>query len=336
MALSVKKEGFGEATLYTVSNGKVTFCATDLGCTFVKILVPSKSGQVVDVLLGHDDCDGYKTGGGEIGAIVGRVANRIAGAQFTLDGKTYKLEQNDGTNCLHGGKLRYSKIIWDAKVIEGESAGVEFTRDSPDGEQGFPGNAKLTVRYTLDESNKITLEYVATTDASTPINLTNHAYFNLNGEGDVLGHVLTLNCDEVLALDKNFCPTGEVIPVEGTPFDFQNPRTLGEDVDKLTDTKGYDHCYLTGADEGDLDTVGCVVGDKSGIRMDIYTNQRGVQLYTGNYLNGKGKGGTELKPRTGVCFETQRAPNAVNVPSFPSCILRPGETYSMKTVWAFS
>ena len=342
-----------EVTEFTVSNGTISFSAINYGCTITRILVPSKTGEKVDILHGSDTLEGWKAGNQSHNAIVGRVANRISGARFTLDGKTYEVDKNDGKNCLHGGFTRYEKMLWQGEPFsDSEGEGVRFTRTSADGEQGLPGNLEITVVYKLTGKNELILEYTAKTDKATPVNLTNHAYFNLDGSGTILNHHLQLDSDEFLKANADLTPTGDVVSVSGTSFDFRTEKTIGRDIKNLiTDTAddanrsltgendpfGYDHCFLTRTtDEKKLVRFGKIRSEKTGISMEIFTNQRGCHIYTGNFLAGvKGKGGVTHNRHDGVCFETERYPDAVNHPNFPSCILRPGEQYWHKTVLKF-
>ncbi|MBQ6779761.1 MAG: galactose mutarotase [Treponema sp.] len=326
--------------LYTVTNGHMSFSAMNLGCTLTNLLVPNKNGGLTDILLGYDTLAEWRAGTEAHNAIVGRVANRIGGAQFVLDGKTYALNKNDGENCLHGGFNRFEKMLWQGEPISSaEGEGVRFIRTSAAEEQGFPGNVQITITYRLTAQNKLLLEYTATTDAPTPINLTNHAYFNLNGAGNVLGHHLQLDCDEVLEIDDNLIPTGSILPVVGTAFDFRTEKLIGRDIIQM-DARiggGYDHCFVTHANETEMVRAGKVRSDQTGICMEISTNQRGLQVYTGNYLSGiQGKGGMIHQKYDGVCFETQRFPDAVHHAEFPNCILQPGETYHAKTMFSFT
>ena len=336
--------------LYTVTNGRVSFCAMNYGCTLTNLFVPDKNGKATDILLGYDSLAEWKAGTEAHNAIVGRVANRIRGAAFSLDGVTYSLDKNDktpvGTNCLHGGFNRFEKMVWQSEAFSADgAAGVRFVRTSADGEQGFPGAVQMTVTYTLTDGDELILEYTATTDKATPLNLTNHAYFNLDGAGAVMEHRLQLDCDEVLELGSDFVPTGKVLSVSGTPFDFRTKKAVGKDVAEVVsshlartgaDVRGYDHCFVTRADESAVVRLGEVRSEKSGIAMRISTNQRGVQVYTGNFLEGvKGKGGVTQHKYDGICFETQRFPNAINEPAFPSCLLQPDERYWSKTIFSF-
>ena len=259
-----------------------------------------------------------------------------------LDGVTYSLDKNDktpaGTNCLHGGFNRWEKMLWQAEPFcADDAAGVRFVRMSADGEQGFPGTVQLAVTYTLTAHDELILEYTATTDKATPINLANHAYFNLDGAGTVLDHRVQLDCDAFLALGNDFVPTGRICSVRGTPFDFLAEKRVGADIAAIPlEIGGYDHCFVTHADESRVVRVGAVRSEKTGITMEISTNQRGVQVYTGNFLEGvTGKNGVVQHKHDGICFETQRFPNAVNEPHFPRCVLRAGEQYWHKTIFSF-
>ncbi len=325
-------------TSFTVSNGKISFTAMDWGCTITNLYVPSKTGEKIDILLGFDTLEGWKAGTASHNAIVGRFANRIRGAKFTLDGKEYILDKNDGNNCLHGGNTRYEKQLWKGeKYSDSEGEGVKFTRKSPDGEQGFPGNVELSVIYKLTDKNEFVWEYTATSDKATPINLTNHAYFNLDGKGNIKKHLLQLDSKEILETGSDSAPTGKILPVAGTVFDFNKEKVLGTDLEKVEPLhNGYDLCFLTGGDETGLVRIGKIRSEESGISMEMFTNQCGVHVYTGNYLAGTvGKGGVVHNAHDGVCFETERFPNAINEPSFPSCVLKPGEKYFHKMVLKF-
>lgn len=322
---------------YTVTNGRVTFTATNYGCSLLQLLVPNQLGMFTDILQGYDTLEGWKADTDSHNCVVGRFANRIAGARFTLDGKTYTLDANDGLNSLHGGFTRWEKLVWTAETFDdGDSAGIRFTRTSPDGEQGYPGTVALTVTYALNDNDELSLIYTATTDAATPINLTNHAYFNLSGGGTILDHIVQLDCDHILEVDDTLIPTGALRDVSGV-FDFRTPKAVGDDIDRIPSSiGGYDHCFVTHADERAVVRVGSVHSPRSGITMEIATNQRGMQVYSGNFLKGAvGKGGVHYEKQTAICLETQRFPDAPNQPNFPSCILRPGEEYRAVTVYSF-
>ncbi|MBQ9280954.1 MAG: galactose mutarotase [Treponema sp.] len=324
--------------LYTVSREKISFSAMNLGCTITNLFVPNKTGGKTDILLGYDTLDGWKKGTEAHNAIVGRVANRIRGAAFTLDGADYTLDKNDGENCLHGGKTRYEKLLWNSEPFSDDTGeGIRFTRVSADGEQGFPGRLSLSVTYTITADNALLLEYMARTDKATPINLTNHAYFNLNGRGSVLSHKLQLDCDSYLELASDGAPSGKILSVEGTPFDFRKEKPVGQDIKEIPPSvRGYDHCMVTHGNEKGLVRFGALSSEESGIKMEMFTNQRGVHLYTANYIGGViGKGGVRHNAQDGICFETERFPNAINEPEFPTCVLRPEETYCSKTLLKF-
>lgn len=326
---------------WTVSNGSASFSAIEFGCTITNLFVPDKNGQKIDVLLGFDDFDGWKNGTASHNAVVGRFANRIGGASFILGGKKYLLDKNNGENCLHGGFFRFEKQIWKGEPFKtDDEGGIVFSRTSPDGEQNFPGNLKVKVIYSLNKKNQLKIEYFAETDAPTPVNLTNHAYFNLDGEGDVLSHIVCLDSEKILEL-KNMIPTGKILDVslhENKAFDFRNPKKIAEDfssVKKDPATRGYDHCFATKADETKIIFAGFCESENSGIKMNIYTNQRGIQLYTGNWLNCRGKNGKNQHAQSGICFEAQRFPDSMNHENFPGCILHPGEEYHQTTIYEF-
>ncbi len=342
--MKIKKQKFAvlsdgrKVHLYTVSNKEMSFSVTDYGCTLTSIVIPSKDGKKDDILLGYPTIDGYmNVWNFYIGVFVGRFANRIGDAQFTLNGKTYKLDNNDNGNVLHGGFDCWSRKIWDAKEIEtAEGTGVKFTYDSPDGDQGLPGNVKAEVCYLLNDDNQLILRYRATTDADTPINFTNHAYYNLKGtgKGDVLDHEVTLNADSYLEVNKNLIPTGKKIPVKGTAFDFTSKKAIKTDI-KATGF-GYDHCYCLNMSKAGLTKVADVYEPETGRSMSISTNQPGVQFYTGNFLKDiQGKNGDFYNKHSGFCLETQAFPDAPNKPEFPNCILHPGEVYEAVTVESF-
>ena len=309
----------------------------DYGCTIQRILVPDRNGVPVDVALGYDCIAGYEQGSSYFGAVVGRYANRIRGGRFPLTGQSISLKPNDGTNHLHGV---FSKTIFSSSRTED---GLCFRHYSPPEEEGYPGNLRVTVRYLLTDDNALIMEYEAETDAETVINLTNHTYFNLNGEGDVLHHSLCLFSDQFAQCDAETLPTGRLLPVAGTPMDFRSPRTISELMDlsfeQLRLCGGYDHHYALAHETDALTPFAELIGDRSGIRMTASTTQPGVQLYTGNFVQNDaapfGKGGRRYEKYAGLCLETQHAPDSPNIPAFPSVILRPGEKYYQKTVFQF-
>lgn len=337
--MKIEKKELGDGIVqYTITNGRMSFSAMNYGCSLLQIQVPNKDNKLVDILQGFDTLEGWKAGHDSHNCVVGRFANRIAKASFAVDGKTYKLDVNDGVNCLHGGFTRWEKMLWDSESFEKDGvAGIRFTRTSPDGEQGFPGNVKAEVVYSLSEKNELSLVYTATSDKATPINLTNHAYFNLNGTGSVLDHIIQLDCDQILDVDATLIPTGKFIPVDGTAFDFHTAKAVRKDIAQIDEKiGGYDHCFVTRADESKVVRVGAVWSEESGIKMEIASNQRGMQVYSGNFLKDvKGKNGEVYQKHSGICFETQRFPDAPNQASFPSCILKPNETYTATTVLTF-
>lgn len=302
----------------------------DYGCTIQSILVPDAGGNPVDVALGYDTLGDYEAGNCYFGAFVGRYANRIKDASFTLGGKSYRLEKNDGENHLHG--------VYCRRVFSGSAEGdsLVLRLHSPDGEEGFPGAVELEVRYTLREDNALVLEYRAETDAETVLNLTNHSCFNLNGGGDVLGHRLTLWADSYTESDAHTLPTGRILPVEGTPLDFRAGKPIGA---QLRECGGYDHNFVLSGKAGELRRFASAEGERSGICMEAFTTQPGAQLYSGNFLDadpvGHGKGGVKYPRYGGFCLETQHYPCSPNFPQFPSTVLRPGEQFRETTVYRF-
>ena len=331
--------------MYTLTNSHgMEVRAMNYGGIIVSIRVPDRKGQLADVVLGHDDLKGYEPNPPYIGAIIGRYANRIANGTFTLDGKTYTLPKNDGPNTLHGGiNKTFDRVVWDGEP-KGKT-GVEFTYLSHDGDDGFPGNVKVKVSYTLTDGNAILIDYEATTDKATPINLTQHSYFNLAGEGsgDILNHEVMINADHFTPVDKGLIPTGELRPVKGTPFDLTKPTRIGAHIDdnyeQLTLGWGYDHNFVINSkpDQNGLKLAARVHEPTSGRTLEVWTTQPGVQFYTGNHLDGSvtGKQGHVYKKRDAFCLETQHYPDSPNHPNFPNTILKPGETFHEKTVFKF-
>lgn len=308
------------------------------GGYIVTLKAPDKNGALADVTLGFDSVDGYLGRNPFFGCITGRYANRIGGAQFTLDGVEYRVTANSGKHQLHGGKEGFDKKLWAAKEVPN---GVALSYTSPDGEEGYPGNLKCTVTYTLTPDQGLRINYEATTDKATVVNLTNHAYFNLSGEGsgDILSHVLTLPTAQITATDDDLIPTGEIANIQGTPLDFSTPHAIGErigaDYKPLIQGIGYDHNYVLPG--SGLKLAATVKDPRSGRVMTVHTTEPGIQLYTGNHLNGvPGKGGHIYAKRHGFCLETQHYPDSPNHPSFPGTILRPGETFHSTTIYQFS
>jgi aldose 1-epimerase len=327
---------------YTLKNKNgVTVKIMTLGATITEINVPDKKGKFANVVLGFDDVAGYQSDKNQyFGCTIGRVANRIAKGKFKLGGKEYKLAINNGPNHLHGGdKKSLDKVVWQTF---GGGKGLIFDYISPDGEEGYPGKLEATVMYRLTDQNELYIHFQAATNSATPVSLTNHSYLNLAGAGadTVLDHELQVEANEYIPVDKELIPTGKIEPVKGTVFDFTKMTRIGERIDKLYDTgtKGYDHCFVLTKRKTDDTTLAVKLRDpKSGRVLTVLTDQPGIQLYTGNFLNGqKGKGGKEYKQRSAVCLETGGFPDAVNRPTFPSIILRPGETYRHTCVYAFS
>jgi aldose 1-epimerase len=343
----VEKQPFGktpegtQVDLYTLTNGKgMTVKITNYGGTITELHVPDRDGKDGDVVLGFDNLKGYTDGHPFFGCLVGRCANRIAKGKFTLDGKEYKLATNNGPNHLHGGLKGFDKVVWNAEVVKGTEPALKLTYRSKDGEEGYPGNLDVEVVYTLTDKNELRIDYKATTDKATPVNLTNHSYFNLAGHnsGDVLGHEATIAADKYTPTDETLIPTGKIEPVKGTPYDLTSPTAIGKHIGELKGNPGgYDINYVL-RDHKDLFLAATVREPKSGRVMEVLTTEPGVQLYTGNFLDGssKGKGEAVYKKHAALCLETQHFPDAVNHPDFPSVILKPGETYKTTTVYRFS
>ena len=338
----------GKSTaLYTLRNKHgLVAQITNFGAKIVTIFVPDKKGNLADVVLGHDTIEAYINGNPYFGAICGRCANRIANGKFVLDGKTYQLPVNNGPNSLHGGPEGFNNQVFDVKGVvktnEGES--VEMIYRSVDGEMGYPGTLNLKVTYTLTNSNELRLGFEATTDKATHVNIAAHSYFNLAGEGngDILNHELQINGDRFTPINDVLIPTGELRPVAGTPMDFIKPKTVGKNIndkyDQLDFGKGYDHNWvITRKKPGELSLAAVYSDPKSGRVMEVHTTQPGVQLYTGNWLDGsdKGKGGKTYGMRSALCLETQNFPDSPNKPEFPSTILRPGEIYKHSCIYKF-
>ncbi len=349
--LSVTTSPFGTTsegqavTHYTLKNSHgLSATVTDFGALLTSVTTPDREGKLADITLGYDDLAGWEKNEPYFGATVGRYGNRIAGGKFDLDGKTYTLATNNdpaGVPCaLHGGLKGFNKVCWSAETVEKDGAvGVQLRYLSKDGEEGYPGNVTTKVTYWLSEKNELHWEVEATSDAATPINIVQHTYWNLSGDGSqsILDHEVTIPAETYLAAGADMIPTGDASPVAGTALDFRESTTLGARIsaDSLSDACGYDHCYVIGG-EG-LRQAGLLTHPASGRSLEILTDQPGVQLYTGNFLKGAdGKNGIVHENRTGVCLETQNFPDAPNKPTFPNSILRPGETYRHTMVMKFS
>jgi len=331
--------------IYTLANANgVEIKAITYGGIIQSLRVPDRAGRFDDIVLGFDSLEGYLADHPFFGAIIGRYGNRIGKAQFTLDGQTYKLAANNGPNHLHGGVKGFDKVLWKAEGTKSDAGpGVTFTRTSPDGEEGYPGNLNVRVTYTLTDSNELVVDYHATTDKATPVNLTQHSYFNLAGQasGDILGHELMLNADRYTPVDEALIPTGELAPVQGTPFDFRQPTAIGarisQDHPQLKYGLGYDHNWVLSRKGDGLQLAARVHEPKTGRTLEVSTTEPGIQFYAGNFLDGKltGKGGAVYRHRTGFCLETQHFPDSPNNPQFPSTILKPGAEYRSRTVFTF-
>jgi aldose 1-epimerase len=325
---------------FTLSNGTMSVKLLSYGALVSSIQTPDKSGKLGEITLGFDDFAGWEKNGPYFGVTTGRYANRIAGGKFTLDGKEYKLATNNGPNHLHGGIVGFNKRLWTGEPFQSSSGvGVRFRYTSPDGEEGYPGTLKCTVTYTLTSANELRIDYEATTDKSTHVNLTNHTYWNLagRGSGTVLDHEIQINADRYLPVDDTAIPTGELAAVKGTPMDLTQPTKIGAKIkDVVGGGGGYDHCYvLNPAKSSELNFTARVHEPKSGRVMEIYTTEPGVQFYTGNFLDGSAAGAGN-KQHYGFCLETQHYPDTPNKPDFPTTALSPGKTFKSSTVHRFS
>lgn len=329
-----------QAFLYTLGNAKGTQAyLTDYGASLVRFILRDKNGIPRDLVLGYDDVSGYEKGDSFIGATVGRVANRIGQGKFTLGGTTYELVRNDGPNTLHSGKDFYGKRLWEVKDLSDNS--ISFGLFSPDGDQGFPGNLTITVTYTLTEDDRLTIDYEAVSDADSPLNLTNHSYFNLGGHagGSVLSQIAVIHADQVTEPDQNLIPNGNLVSIEDTAMDFREGKALGRDIDKedylLKLGNGYDHNYvLSGSGYREAASLFC---PETGIRMTVFTDLPGMQVYTSNFLDQEpGKEGAIYSARDAVCFETQFFPDAINKENFPGGMIKAGEVFRSGTCYGFS
>jgi aldose 1-epimerase len=342
--MAIDKKPFGKTpdgkavTLYTLTNDSGnTVDLTDYGAIVVSINVPDKNGKKTNVTAGFPNLDGYLQRHPYFGATVGRFCNRIAKGKFTLDGKTYNLATNNGPNHLHGGEVGFDKRIWQVAEVKGEgSVGLKFTYVSPDGEEGYPGTLTAAAEYRWDNNNCLTLDLSATTDKATVLNLTNHAYFNLGGAGSgtIHNHDLVLSCDQYLPVDENMIPTGVLADVKDTPLDFTSSHKIGERIGQLKSTNGYDHCFVVRGKPGELRPTAKVIDPASGRTMEIKTTQPGVQLYTGNFLDG-GAGNAGYKTHEAFCLETQHYPDAPNQAAFPTTVLKPNEKFHQVTTFTF-
>ncbi len=344
--MSVQAKQFGttkngeEVTCYTLENKngmKAEFI--DYGAIIVSLFVPDKDGKLDDVVLGYDDVAAYEANGCFFGALIGRHGNRIGGASFELNGVTYELEKNDGENNLHGGTPGYHKLMYQ---VETSDDSVTFSRTSPHMEQGYPGNLDLSVTYTLTDDNELKITYTAKSDQDTLCNMTNHSYFNLKGHdgGEITDHNVWIKANGFTETSDDLIPNGTIVDVTGTPMDFRTKKAIGDDIGAdykpLVIAGGYDHNYALDKKSGVLEKVAELSEDCSGRTMEVYTDLPGMQLYTGNFIEKEnGKGGTVYTKRNGVCFETQFFPNSIHVPSFDSCVLKAGETFTSTTIYRF-
>jgi len=335
-----------ETNLYVLQNGDITAAITNYGGRIVSLLVPDKNGKPGDVVLGFGSIDGYLNANEVFhGALIGRVGNRIAKGKFTLDGVEYTLPINNNPNHLHGGPKGFHNQVWDVKSANDTSIVLSYL--SKDGEMGYPGNLSVEVKYTLNSNNELLINYLATTDKSTPVNLTNHAFFNLRGEekGTINNHLLTINADLLTAVDSTLIPLGENVPVEGTPFDFRKAKAIGKDLpqekenQQLMNGLGYDHNFvLNKTNQGEMTLAATVVEPISGRKMDVFTKEPALQFYGGNFMDGSdtGKYGETFDYRESFALETQHLPDSPNQSQFPSIILKPGQEYKTASIYKFS
>jgi len=351
--MSIVKSDFGvtkegkQASLYTLKNAAgMVVKVSDFGAVIVEIDTPDREGKLEDIVLGYDNVKQYEENKPGFGALIGRHANRIGKASFVLNGVSYSLEKNDGQNNLHSGQFGYQRRMWEATVPEDEKtngSSVEFSLHSPDMDQGFPGNLNVRVTYTLTEDNQLKLSYWAVSDADTIVNLTNHSYFNLAGHasGDVLSQKVWIDSDYFTEADAESIPTGKILPVAGTPMDFNQWRVIGEEIDSdyqaVVLGKGYDHNWILKTKEDKVSLVAAMEDEKSGRGLRVYTNLPGMQFYTANFLNGTefGKNGVCYKKRSGACFETQYFPDSVHHDNFKQAILKAKEVYQSETIFEF-
>jgi aldose 1-epimerase len=349
---AIKKEVFGKlpdgnvVDVYTLTNAQgMEVRIMNFGGIVLSLRVPDRNGKLDDVVLGFDSLEPYFTNNPHFGSIIGRYANRIANGKFTLDGVEYTLPKNNGPNTLHGGVKGFDKVLWQAEPSESKkSVALVLRYTSKNGEEGFPGNLATTVTYTLTDADELAIDYEAITDKATPVNLTSHGYFNLAGQGtgDVLAHELLINADRFIPVDKNLIPTGELRPVQGTPLDFNKAAAIGarikDNYEQLVLAHGYDHNFVINRKGSGLELAARVHEPSTGRVVEIYTTEPGVQFYSANFLDGTltGKQGRVYRQHYAFCLETQHFPDSPNHPSFPSTILKPGQTYTSRTVYKFS
>ena len=332
--------------LYTLKNANgMEVCVTNFGGRIVSIMVPDRNGDFKDVVLGFDSVQAYfpQNNLSDFGASIGRYANRINQGKIVIDGDTIQLPKNNFGHCLHGGPSGWQYKVYEANQLNDST--LVLTMDSPDGDNNFPGNVKATVTYTLLSDNAIDIDYKATTDKTTVINMTNHSYFNLNGNPNepITNNILTVNAARYTPVDSTYMTTGEIVEVKDTPMDFTTAKVVGEDIDKfefaqLKNGNGYDHNWVLDAAGDDSQVAATLLSPSTGIQLDVYTNEPGIQVYSGNFLDGTqtGKHGIVYNQRTGICLETQKYPDTPNKPEWPSALLKPGETYNSHCVFKFS
>lgn len=324
-----------EVTRYTFTNSNnITIRVINYGCIITDILVPDREGNILDINLGFDDIEGYETRSRYFGAVIGRVANRTAGGKFTLDGKEYSLAVNNGPNALHGGLKGFDKVVWKSSVTDDK---LVLTYVSADGEEGFPGELTITVTYQLTNDNELIIDYTATTTKATPVNLTNHSYFNLAGQGsaNVFDHVVTLNANSYTPVDETLIPTGQIANVKGTLFDLRTPVKLGDRLKEVNNGMGFDNNFCVG-EENKMKTIARVVHPPSGRTMEVRTTEPGVQFYTSYFLKDtRGKGESVYGQFSAFCLECQHYPDSIHHKKFPNTVLRPGETYRQTTIFQF-
>lgn len=351
MKTQISSKSFGtapggyEVTEFTLKNRHdLELKVINYGCTITSLKVPDRHGEFADIVLGYDDLEGYLQSNAYIGCVVGRFANRIAHGKFSLEGKEYVLAQNLPPHHLHGGVKGFSHAVWNAEEIETEGGvGIRFTHVSPDGDEGYPGNLQVEVTYMLGDDDTLSFAYHAVTDQPTIINLTQHTYFNLQDSKEhILDHQLMIHADHFLPVDETMIPTGEIRSVDGSPFDFRTFKEVGRDIGvddlQLAIGHGYDHCWVFDNPSGDMHHAATLYDPASGRKMEVYTDEPGMQLYTANFLQSKvaGKNNVALTPRNGLCLETQHFPDSPNHPEFPSTTLSPGQAFEAKTKLAFS
>lgn len=339
MKTGIQQADWGQADgkkvfLYTLSNKKgVQVKISNYGGTITSFITPTKTGANSSIVIGFDELSGYLAKSPYFGATVGRYGNRISNGKFNVDGKTYTLATNNGKNALHGGLKGFDKVVWNVAPLDTATPALTLNYVSKDGEEGYPGNLKVSVKFTLSDDDELSIEYNAETDKATPINLTNHSYWNLTGDvkNTILNHTLMIDADKYTPVDTTLIPTGELKAVKGTPFDFTTPHTVGERISTVPG--GYDHNFVLNHKMGSLDKVATVTDATSGRKLEVYTTEPGIQFYTGNFLDStiKTSYGTPIQKHAALCLETQHFPNSPNQPSFPTTILKPGEKYHSTT-----